>query len=356
LSFAPRGERAGRSSRPQGAGAANDNQTIVVRRALAAGAGVLVLLLLFFGIKGCLNSRKDSAFRTYAADVRALIRESDGLSDQLFQLLSKPGQADALDVQNEVNALSTDADQLVERAKNTHHPDELNKAQDWIVTTLEFRRDGLKRIAEKIPAAAAEKGRKPAITGIAAQMQAFLASDVIYSQRAVPELQHQFKKRSVGEQFSSSQFLPDLGWLEPTTVDSRLSQLGNLGKPATPGTHGTGLQGVTAKPSGTALVEGGVNRIAASNDLTFEVQVQNQGESEETNVDVTVSIKDGTPINIDQTISRIAAGDTQAVDIPITPTPATGAVSTVTVEVAAVPGEKVKDNNKATYQVVFTKG
>jgi hypothetical protein len=188
-------------------------------------------------------------------------------------------------------------------------------------------------------------------------MQAFLASDVIYSQRAIPELRREYDDRGVDERFRASRSLPDLGWLDPETVDTRLSKIrGANERAATPGLHGTGLQGVTSEPSGQALTEGGVNRIAATEDLTFEVQVQNQGESEETDLPVKVSIRDGKQINLEQTISRIAAGATQTVSIPITPAPTTGAVSEVTVEAEAVPGEKVKDNNKATYQVVFTKG
>jgi hypothetical protein len=317
---------------------------------------VLILILLILGIRGCLNSRKDRAFRDYAADVRALVEESGSLNDKLFATLTRPKGADALDIQNAINAQSTDAEQLVERAKGIDHPDELSPAHSWLVTALEFRRDALNRIAQKIPAALADKGRRPALEAIAAQMQAFLASDVIYSQRALPELQEEFQRRDINERFPKSEFLPDLGWLDPDTVESRLSKIANPQEAATPGIHGTGLQGVTTKPSGTALTEGGVNRIAATNDLAFEVEVQNQGEGEETDISVSVSIKDGKPINIEQAISRIAPGDTQTISIPISETPTTGAVSDVTVEVAAVPGERVKDNNEATYQVVFTKG
>jgi hypothetical protein len=308
------------------------------------------------GVKGCLNARKDRAFRSYGADVNAVVEESNNLAGNLFSTLSKPSSSEALDVQNEVNALATDAEQLVNRAKDTDHPGELSSAQGWIVTALEFRRDALRKIAQQIPTALGQRGRKPAIDSIAGQMQAFLASDVIYSQRAIPELERQFRKRNVSERFRSSQSLPDLGWLDPTTVDERLSKIGGTAKSATPGVHGTGLQGVTSKPSGTPLSETGVNRIAATDNLTFEVQVQNQGESEETDVPVSISIKDGKAINLDQTISRIGAGEAQAVSIPITPTPETGAISDVTVEVSPVPGEKVRDNNKATYQVVFTQG
>jgi hypothetical protein len=328
----------------------------MVRRAVAAGAGVLILLLLFFGVRGCLDARKDRAFRDYAADVRTLIEQSDGLSDQLFGVLTKPQGADSLDIQNEINALSTDAQQLVDRAKSTDHPDELNSAQRWTVTTLELRRDGLERIAQRIQAALGERGRRPAIESIAGQMQAFLASDVIYSQRALPELQRQFTKRDIEERFRTSQFLPDLGWLETETVDSRLGKIGTTSKAATPGLHGSGLAGVSAQPSGTTLSEGGVNRVPVSADLTFDVEVQNQGESEETNVSVSVTIKNGKTVNVDQTLSRIAAGDTQTVSIPISDQPSTGALTDVTVEIAPVPGEKKTDNNKATYQVAFTRG
>jgi hypothetical protein len=326
------------------------------RRAIAASAALLAIVLLVWGVNGCLDARKDRAFRDYGGDVRAIIDESNNLAGNFFETLSRPRNAEALDVQNEVNAQATDAEQLVERARGTDPPDELNAAQGWIVASLEFRRDALKRIAQRIPAALSQRGAKPAIDSIAAQMQMFLTSDVIYSQRAIPELKQAFADRDIDERLSSSKSLPDLGWLEPATVETRLGKIGSAERQATPGAHGSGLQGVTVKPSGTTLSETGVNRIAASSGLTFDVQVQNQGESEETDVGVSISIRDGRAINLDQTISRIAPGDSQAVSIPITPTPETGAVSQVAVEVAPVPGEKVRDNNKATYQVVFTKG
>jgi hypothetical protein len=346
--------------RPRRAGGANsasatDRQTILVRRAVAVGGGILVIFLLILGINGCLDARKDRAFRDYAADARALVEESGGLSDKLFELLTRPRGADSLDIQNEINALSTDAEQLVERGKGTDHPDELNTAQRWVITTLELRRDGLNRIAQRIPAALADRGRRPAIESIAGQMQAFLASDVIYSQRSLPELQQEFADRGLDERFQRSEFLPNLGWLDPDTVETRLSNIAQQERSATPGLHGSGLQGVSTKPSGTALSEDGVNRVVASDDLSFDVEVQNQGESEETDVTVSVSIRNGERVEVDQTIPRIAAGDTQTVSIPVSKAPTTGSVSEVTVDISPVPGEKVTDNNKATYQIVFSK-
>jgi hypothetical protein len=353
VSVPPKGPRP-RRSRGAAAAGSTDRQTILVRRGIAVGGGLLLLILLIVGINGCLGARKDRAYRDYADDVRSLVDESDGLSDKLFELLTRPRGADSLDIQNEINAQSTDAENLVERAKGLDHPDELNAAQRWVVTTLELRRDALNRIAQRIPAALADRGRRPAIEAIAGQMQAFLASDVIYSQRGLPDLQKEFADRDLDERFRRSEFLPNLGWLDPDTVESRLGNIAQQEAAATPGLHGTGLQSVSTKPSGTTLTEGGVNRVTAGDGLAFDVEVQNQGESEETDISVSVSIRNGQRINVDQTISRIAAGDSQTVSIPITRKPSAGTVSEVTVEVAAVPGEKVKENNRATYQVVFS--
>ena len=92
------------------------------------------------------------------------------------------------------------------------------------------------------------------------------------------------------------------------------------------------------------------------NQLSFDVKVTNGGNSEETDVGISITISGAKKISVDQTIPRIAAGQSQTVSIPVTQQPETGSVSTVTVEIAAVPGEKNTANNKATYQVAFAKG
>ena len=328
----------------------------MVRRTVALLGAVVVVVLLVVGVNSCLDSRKDSAFRDYAGDARSLVSAEQDLSDRFFEALSKPGQGDALDVQTQVNAMRVDAEQLVDRAKGTDHPGDLNTAHGWLVTAFEFRADAIGEVANLLPTALGDKGRQAAIDSIAGQMQALLASDVIYSQRAIPALTSAFNKRNIEEQFPNEQFLPDLGWLDPETVQTRLEQLAGGGEPTTPGLHGTSLEGVTVQPSGTALTDAGVNRVPLTDELSFDVQVQNGGDSEETDVGVSITIANGQEVSVDQTIPRIAAGQTETVSIPITEQPETGAVSTVTVEIAAVPGEKNTDNNKASYQVAFSGG
>jgi hypothetical protein len=328
----------------------------MLRRSIGLGAAVVAIIVLVFGINSCLDSRKERAFEDYASDVRALVQGSGQISDRLFTLLSRPSRSDALDVQTQVNAERAEAEQLVQRAQSTDHPDELNDANGWLVEAFKFRADAIERIAAQLPAALGdERDSRDAINSIAGQMQALLTSDVIYLQRTIPELNAAYEEQGMEERFPADRFLPDLGWLDPDTVETRLSRIsGGASEAATPGLHGTGIQSVTVQPAGTELTETGVNRVPVADRMTFDVAIQNQGESEETNVTVSVSISNGTDINVEQSIPRIAAGAEETVSIPITERPDTDGVSNVTVEVAPVPGEGTRDNNRVRYQAAFT--
>ena len=125
----------------------------MLRRTIAIVGAVVLVVLLVVGINGCLDSRKDTAFRNYASDVRSLVSAEQDLSNRLFETLSKPGRGDALDVQTQVNAQRVDAEQLVQRAKDSDHPGELSTANGWVVTAFQFRADAIGKIANLLPTA-----------------------------------------------------------------------------------------------------------------------------------------------------------------------------------------------------------
>jgi hypothetical protein len=198
-----------------------------------------------------------------------------------------------------------------------------------------------------------------AVGRVATQMQLFLASDVLYSQRVLPNLTRPLKKEGLLSevQVPKSRFLPDLQWARPTYVAKNLAGLGSAaGGPVTPGIHGTALVGVTAKPGGETLSESGATSITVSPQLAFDVSVQNGGDTDERDVTVQLSIVGaGKPIVRQQTIPSIAAGTQKVVTIPLAAAPPLGRPVTIRVAVNAVPGEKKLDNNRASYPAIFTR-
>jgi hypothetical protein len=358
------GPRAPRSRRPPPRGPSTDPQTLRVRRAIAIGGGLLVLLLLYIGIKGCQASQKEQGFKDYVRDVGELVSESEQQSTGLFELLDDPGNSE-VDFTSNVNGSKVQAEQLVDRAKNTDVPGELKGAHEHLVETLEFRRDGLDGIAREVAAAGGEDGGD-ANKRIAAQMQYFLTSDVIYSQRFLPKLLGTIEEEDLDQDVpvpdtltdrETISFLPEIGWLNPSTVADRLAGVGGASgdEEAAPGLHGTGLGSVTVKPAGTALTEGTAAQLP-SEDVSFDIEIANQGEHPEETIVVAVEIGGGgEPIELKETLDAINPGESKIVNVPLAETPPLGEPVDIKVRIEPVPGEEKTDNNEASFTAIFSR-
>ena len=191
-------------------------------------------------------------------------------------------------------------------------------------------------------------------------MQAFLASDVVYSQRVQPLITQALKDNDLGDQtVAASRFLPSIGWLDPSRVGDQLNPDADTSSPNSsgevkPGTHGHGLISVTA--GGVTLQPGGaVNRVTAKAPLNVQVTYANQGENDESNVTISVKVTaSGTrTISSSKRLNQTKAGTQGVVPIQLTTVPPKGTSSTMTVRVAPVRGEQKTDNNQQTYTVLF---
>jgi hypothetical protein len=370
LSFFDEGDEPARPARPrsqQSTGAAppasRDHQTLMVRRGVAAGVILLVIILLVVGIRGCLNSQKKQSLKDYNRNVGALVQESDQVSQKLFGKLSATGGATntatqgtaTLNAEQDINQVRVDADDLVRRASSQNTPGDMSKAQRTFLLALTLRRDAIRKIAEKLQTARGASGADAAVDQIAGQMQSFLASDVVYSQRVIPYIKKALDGAGVtGQTIATSQSLPDLGWLDPTQVAKRIGAItssANKG-PAAPGSHGHQLESVTV--GSTTLKQGQGNKVSGSSPV-FAVKFVNQGENDESNVLVKITISgSGNPITVTKPVASSPAGAESSVEIPLGQAPPLNTPVTVTAEVQPVPGETDASNNKQSYQVLFS--
>lgn len=340
-----------------------------MRRGIAIGGGLLVLLLLFFGIRGCQASQKEQGFKDYVRDAEELVAESEQQSIALFDLLANPGNSE-VDFTSNINGSKVQAEQLVDRADSIDVPDELKGAHDRLLDTLEFRRDGLDGIARETAGDDTTDTADDTTSSndvIAAQMQSFLTSDVIYTQRFLPNLLGSIEDEDLQDDVpvpatltdeQTIAFLPDIDWLNPSFVGDRLGSVGTgSSEPAAPGLHGNGLGSVTVKPSGTALVEGSAAQIPATDDTSFDIEIANQGEHPEESVVVSVEIAgaSGDPIELEETLDAINPGESKVVNVPLAETPPIGEPVDVTVRIEPVPGEEKTDNNEATFTAIFSR-
>lgn len=340
-----------------------DQQTLLVRRAIAIGGLILLLILLFVAVRSCASSRKENALKDYNREVSSIVRESDTQVGQpFFQLLGQAGDDSPQDLQTNISGYRVQAEAQLKQARGLDVPGEMKGAQQALLMALEFRRDGLGYIAERIRTALGDEGQaaNKAITEIAGEMQMFMASDVLYTARSRPLIARALDDAEIGGQrIAATRFLPGIEWLSEQTVAAQLGQQisgGNAsrGKPA-PGLHGTGLEGVSI--GDTTLQPDAPNRVAAGADTPIVVKFTNQGENDEFDVKVSLSIAGGDkPIKASRTVDTVARGQTAEASLTLGKAPPVGTAVTVKVTVAKVPGEEKTDNNTSEYDVLFTEG
>ena len=96
---------------------------------------------------------------------------------------------------------------------------------------------------------------------------------------------------------------------------------------------------MTVKPSGTALTEGSSVQIPAAEDVSFDIEVANQGEHPEEGVEVVVEIAgSGDPIELSETLDAISPGESKVVNVPLAETPPIGEPVDVNVTHRGRPG------------------
>ena len=186
-------------------------------------------------------------------------------------------------------------------------------------------------------------------------MEIFLGSDVLYSQRVAPLIGETLSSAGAsGVSVAPSRFLPNLGWLEPGTVEQRLTgKGGGASQQNVTGNHGSALVGVSVGTN-TLEPEPTINHISGGSSPTFTLIVENSGESQETNVKAEVTVTaGGKQYKASHVINSTQPGQKVNVEIPVTGIQL-GVASKIEANVGGVPGENDLENNKATYLAIFS--
>jgi hypothetical protein len=324
-----------------------ERQQIMLRRGLALGGGLIVLILIVLGVKGCLDARANRELSDYARDVTQIVEETDQTSKTFFSKLSEPGDLSVTDFVNEVNADRSAMDNYASRVDGLSAPGDMSRAQNALELTYELRSSAMTEIANKMSTALADEGAAKATAAIARQMQKLLASDALYAAIVRPEIDGVLAANGIeGSDVPESVFLAEgTKWLDESAVSTALGSISGSTGTATPGVHGLELTGVSV--NGTELGEEAVG-VAAEETPEVEVTVANQGDSTENGIGVTVTAGGD---EVQGSIDTIGAGESSSVSIPLTPAPS-GEVA-LEVKVDTVPGELIAENNEATYTVVF---
>jgi len=348
-----------RPRRSTAAGAhAADQQTIMVRRGVAFGAGLILLFVVVLFVSSCESTARKNAVRTYNNNVVKIGNDSERVGAAYFSTLSSAQGKSSAVVEPQLDQLHRQTQQDVSNAKGLNVPGSLGGAQSDLLLALDLREEAVGDVAREIPVALGGlSDAGPALKQIAGDNEALLASDVVFQVRVTPLIAEQLASHGIqAAAVPSSVWVRDLSWLQQGAVAGRLT--GATGT----GTNGTTLAAGTHGHSLTSVSVGGntlnpapqVNNISGGANPTFSVAFQNTGQNSETDVGVQVSVTaEGQKRTTTKTIPLTKPGGTYTLPVQVQGVPLQVPAS-VFVYVLPVPGEQNIANNKGTFTAVFS--
>jgi hypothetical protein len=325
---------------------------------LIALAIALVVALVFW-VGACQGKNKRADYAAYATKVTAIAQSSRQLGVEFANKLIESPLKQA-DLETSLQKYAQQEQQAYDQAQQIRAPGPLRRIHQHLVDALELRAKGLAGLGDALAQTASVKEAATAAATLTTKAQLLTASDVVWDELYKQPASQQLAALGItGVVIPESHFItnPDLvGARSFGILFTRLHTGASTG--GTPsGKHGDGLVGVKVLPQGDTLSTSTTTVVKVSAALSFVATVEDSGDFQEVNVPVTLTINaGGTPIVQRKTIQLIQPAQQQTVtfsnfDLPTT---AFGANATIKVEVGAVAGEIKTDNNKATYDALFT--
>ena len=330
------------------------NLTPLLRLIGLIALAILVVVLLAVWVEGCSSDRKRERFGNYLTDIGAVGNASARLGQEFTTYLTTPALK-LEDLDAKLGGYIQTAEMHVQRAEDLGSPGPLHTAHEGAIEALQYRVNGIRGLRAAFQQTADAQEASEAGEQLAAQASRLLASDVIWSDSFRAPAEVVLEAEELQLEVPTSEFITADELMTASslaTVWQRIQGASTGGTPA--GVHGNGIAYVTAQPSGTQMSPDTEVTLQVTNELAFEVGVEDSGDSQELRVVVTLTIPaTPEPIIRTQTIPVIDPGETQVVTFRIGALVPFGE-QVVRVDVDPVEGETNTSNNTYEYPVVFT--
>jgi CARDB len=340
--------------RRESSGPERRRKQYLVRRLIAVGVGVAFLILIVIAFRGCLEARSDRGIRNYVQDIGTIMQESQQRGEEFFTALEGEGGLSEEDAEARILAVRSNSTSLLDRAEDLDVPDQMREAHSATTQSLKLRQDALEQISANIGQATADEERAESIDVVTTQMGSLYASDILWTQLAVPEMTDVVDTEGVdAPELPAGNFMPEgdpTEFLDQSSVTELLNNLSGDDVAASAGIRGfelvqVDMGEVTLSPDTTTTVPSDANEVS--------VQVLNGGEAEESNVVVSINFNGEEET---KEIPSISPGATETANVPLGTLPQPGAEATLEVLVEPVDGEQDPTNNEASYTIVFGTG
>ena len=332
------------------------NFTPLLRLVALISLAILIVVLLSVWVEGCATSQKRERYQAYMTEIGEIGNTSARLGQELTTTLTTPALK-LEDLDAKLGGFVQTAENQVTRAEDVGAPGPLHNPHEGAIEALQFRVNGLRALQTAFQETADATEASAAGQQLALQAQRLLASDVIWTDAFRGPADAVLASEDVeGLEIPNSEFVATDEIFTPEDLAALWQRIQGAADGGTPsGLHGSGISYVEALPSGTLLTTTGETTILVTDELAFEVGVEDTGDNPEVQIKVTLTIpKTPDPIVQTKTIPIIDPGETKAVNFKVGTLVPFGETVAVKVDVDPVQGETNTSNNTFEYPVIFS--
>jgi hypothetical protein len=332
------------------------NLTPLLRLVALISLAILIVVLLVVWVEGCTTNQKNDRYRTYLTEIGAVGNASARLGQELSTTLTAPAPK-LEDLDAKLGGYVQTAEGQVASAEEIDAPGPLHTPHEGAIEALRFRVNGLRGLQTAFQETADATDASVAGGQLAVQAQRFLASDIVWTDSFKAPAEATLVNESVeGLETPNSEFIATDDLATPEALAAIWQRIQGAAEGGTPsGLHGSGISYVQALPSGQQLSTETETTILVTDELAFEVGVEDTGDAQEVQIKITLTIpKTPDPIVQTKTIPLIDPGETKAVQFKVGTLVPFGETVSVKVDVDPVPGETNTGNNTFEYPVIFS--
>jgi hypothetical protein len=339
---------------------------------------IALLLIIIFSAKACARGGESKAYADYMAEVQTIVTASDDVGNQLAALLLNPGDISRADVQARLEEFMNRCAALEEQAKDLGAPKDLiaRGVHQMFVLVMTFRTTGTESLRTYLLGALEVEDTAGVVDPAAATTSSTLVpstistlgsvEQIIYSLRYLTTSDFLYKevfearaaqilaeKGIGGVTAPTSQFMANPEIASSAQVQSIITAMKTTGN--LQATHGVALKAVVALPDNKSIGQGGTYDLTASEGLTFAVTLENQGNMDETDIPVTITLVSPTTPQQQMTVrvSALKAKASTTINVEGLNATTYGEAADLTVGVGPVAEERYLANNTLTAKVIF---
>lgn len=350
--------RAPRSRTTGPAPARRKKPTVII---IVVGVIIAVIFCWIIG-RGCGGSEEaeeNDRLRAYTTEVNKLIERSGALATQFHNLRNGITELTRDDVSRMLEQMASDCGDVAEDAKKVDVPSKAETLHPLLQLSLDLRTGGVADFQTGILDVLDNKDVEAAANSMSEGLIDLVVSDESM-ERFRSDLENQMKEAESGDLgfvqvAESPRFVPKADDALLSGVTSYISEL--EGTDTGDEVHGVAVTGVTTSPASQDSTSSGVSILPYSTSFTVTVAVENQGNQEEEDVPVIVTLvdeKDASQQQQTKKITRLKPNETVTLVFDeINPVTGRDTVNILTVKAGPVENEKNVENNEQEFSFLM---